>query len=568
MSGSVRAYVAGIAVLAAVAAAALVAVDAGETIDEPWLLVTFAALIALEHLFATRLVRKGGQGESYSHEESFLVAMAMLASPLSVVSAFGAGFLAGNVMLSRAPLKVVFNVAIMVLASACALLVVEAAGGWSADPRGALAVLAGALVFVLVNRTAVAAVLALAGAGPFGDNVLDDLGGRTLIWTGNVSIGLLAGFAGSAYTWTLPFGLAAMVALHFALAGHVRARAERQKLGDIVASSSDGIVSLDRRGRVISWNPASERITGYPAERVLGSDLDVVAGLLDADPTAFTAIAEDEVHSVRVRSAGGETRWLAISRAPLPEGGSVIVLRDETTRRQVEEILAREDRERLKSDLVATVSHELRTPLTSILGFTKTLLRGHADEREQRQYLEIIEKQGERLKNLIDDLLDARQISEGRLALNRARVDVRDVVAEQADMFSRQSETHVVVADVPPDPLWVDGDRDRLGQVLSNLLSNAVKYSPDGGEVSVAASAVDGAVRVSVTDPGLGIPADQQPQIFKRFFRADSSASRAVGGTGLGLALSREIVEAHGGRIGFESAEGEGSTFYFELPKA
>ena len=236
----------------------------------------------------------------------------------------------------------------------------------------------------------------------------------------------------------------------------------------------EGLLGEHRREQaavtILSWNPASERITGYPAERVLGSDLDVVAGLLDADRTAFTAIAEDEVHSVRVRSAGGETRWLAISRAPLPEGGSVIVLRDETTRRQVEEILAREDRERLKSDLVATVSHELRTPLTSILGFTKTLLRGHADEREQRQYLEIIEKQGERLKNLIDDLLDARQISEGRLALNRARVDVRDVVAEQADMFSRQSATHVVVADVPPDPLWVDGDRDRLGPVLLTLL--------------------------------------------------------------------------------------------------
>ena len=563
---AVRIYVACTSLLAVAAVAALAVVD--PRLERLWLTGAFAALIALEHLFETRLVRRGEQGESYSHEESFLAAMALLASPISVVAAFGAGFLAGNVLMRRHPMKAVFNVAIMVLASACALLVVEAAGGASTEPRGAAAVLAGALVFAVVNRVALAGVFALAGAGPVRESLFDDVRGRALVWSGDVSIGLLAGFAGSAYPWTLPFGLAAMVALHFALAGHVRARAERQKLGDIVASSSDGIVSVDPRGRVISWNPASERITGYAAERVLGCELDALAELLDADAGAFARVGDDEVHAVRVRSAAGETRWLAISRAPLPEGGSVIVLRDETTRRQVEEILAREDRERLKSDLVATVSHELRTPLTSILGFTKTLLRGRADEREQRLYLEIIEKQGERLKSLIDDLLDARQISEGGLALDRAPVDVGELVAEQVDVFARQSEAHVVVAEVPPDPLWVDADRDRLGQVLSNLLSNAVKYSPDGGEVSVAAAAVDGAVRVSVTDSGLGIPADQQPQIFRRFFRADSSASRAVGGTGLGLALSREIVEAHGGRIGFESAEGEGSTFYFELPKA
>ncbi|MDQ3992659.1 MAG: PAS domain S-box protein, partial [Actinomycetota bacterium] len=493
-SRSVGRYVAAVCALAVVSAAALAALDGYHGLGRPWLIAAFAGAIALEHLFETRLLRKPGQGESTTHEESFLVAMALLAPPLAVVIAFAAGFLAGNVVRRRSPLKLVFNVAAMVLAAATALLVVEAlGGGQGASASAALAVVVGVTVFVLLNRALISGVLAAANAGSFRQNLTDDVGPRALVFSGNVSIGLLAGLAGAAHAWTLPFGLAAMVVLHFAFSGHVRARVEQQKLADVVESSSDGIVSVDARNRVRSWNSASERITGYAADSVLGLPLDAVSGLLDAErdrPDASPTADEDadEPRDFHIRTADGESRWVRVSRAPLPDGGSVLVIHDETARRQIEEMRAEQERERMRSDLLATVSHELRTPLTSILGFTQTLLARDADDRERRQFLGIIRTEAERLRDLIDDLLDIRVMSEGLLNIEPTRVDLRDVLSEQVAVFSGESGAHAVLLDVPDGGLWVRGERRRLGQVVANLLSNAIKYSPGGGEVQVLAT--------------------------------------------------------------------------------
>ena len=570
---SVGRYVAAVCVLSAAAAVALAAVSHSQGLGRPWLIAAFAGAIALEHLFETRLPRKRDQGESTTHEESFLVAMALLAPPLSVVVAFAAGFFAGNLMRRRSLLKLLFNVAAMVLAAAAALLVVEAlGGGQAASARAAAATVAGVAVFVVLNRALISGVLAAAGAGSFRENLADDLGPRVLVFSGNVSFGLLAGRAGAAPAWTLPSGLAAMVVLHFTFSGHVRARAEQQKLAELVASSSDGIVSVDARGRVRSWNSASERITGYGADSVVGLPLEEVSRLLEAKREGDGGAGDDrdtaEPRQFQIRTAGGESRWVRVGRAPLPEGGSVLIIHDATTRREVEEMRAQQDRERLRSDLLATVSHELRTPLTSILGFTQTLLTHQVEEGERRRFLEIVRSEAERLKELIDDLLDIRLMNEGRVSIESGRVDLRGVLSEQVAVFSGESGAHAVVLDAPPDGLWVRGERRRLGQVVANLLSNAIKYSPAGGEVRVSAKRRDGVVHVAVRDAGIGIADADQPEIFTRFFRAASPELRDIRGTGLGLALSREIVEAHGGRIGFESTRGRGSTFYFELPAA
>ncbi len=571
---SLRLYVVAVSALAAVLLSALAVFDERDTFDRPWLAVVFASLIALEHLFETRLVHAGEEGESYSHEESFLVAMALLASPLSVALTFAVGFLVGSLILRRRPIKALFNVAAMVVAACGGLLVISALGGAeTANPRTVLAVLAGAAAFVVLNRTLMAAVFALAGSVSFRAHFLDDLRALALSSSGNISVGLLAGLAASAYTWTFPFALAAMVALHFAFTGHVRALAERQKLTDLIDSSSDGILSVGRDGKVLSWNRASEEITGYPASRVIHRDLSEVSCLVEArSQTDAESVSElypshtKEPQLVRISSADGQTRWLSVSRAPLPEGGSVIVLRDETMRRKAEEMIAEQHKEKMRSEFVAAVSHELRTPLASILGFSKTLLTREHDESERRRYLQIVEREGERLKHLIDDLLDLRTIADARFTIERGRIDLIEVVAEQIDVFGGQSEAHAIVTELPVDAAWVEGDRERLAQVVGNLISNAIKYSPDGGEVTVSARPENAAMRVSVSDRGLGIPASDQPGIFKRFFRVEAAARRGIGGNGLGLALAREIVEAHGGRIGFESTEGEGSTFYFDLP--
>ena len=223
--------------------------------------------------------------------------------------------------------------------------------------------------------------------------------------------------------------------------------------------------------------------------------------------------------------------------------------------------------ERMKSELVSIVSHELRTPLASVLGFTSLLLTRDFDEETRDRYLGIVDAQARRLGSLIDDFLDARRLEQGKLELDRERIELGPLLREQADLFYGQSERHRLEVALPSVPLAVRGDRDRLAQVIGNLLSNAIKYSPDGGVVELVGEAGNGMVRVAVRDEGVGIPDDLQSQIFTRFFRGDAAAS-GIGGTGLGLAVSREIVEAHGGRIGFTSEEREGSTFWLELPAA
>ena len=223
--------------------------------------------------------------------------------------------------------------------------------------------------------------------------------------------------------------------------------------------------------------------------------------------------------------------------------------------------------ERHQSELISIVSHEVRTPLASLLGFTDLLLRRELDPQTQRRYLEILHQESRRLASLTTDFLDVRLLEEGRLELARTRVDAARVAREQAHVFVSGSERHALSLEVPDEPLWVEADRDRLSQVVGNLVANAIKYSPDGGEVLVRAFARDGRVTLEVTDHGLGIPLEDQPLIFTKFYRGHAAGS-GIPGTGLGLAIAHELVRAHGGDLTFDSEFGRGTTFRLELPAA
>jgi signal transduction histidine kinase len=224
--------------------------------------------------------------------------------------------------------------------------------------------------------------------------------------------------------------------------------------------------------------------------------------------------------------------------------------------------------EQVKSELVSSVSHELRTPLASVLGFSALMLERDLPPEEMARYLEVIRAEARRLAALLNDLLDLQRVEQQTLELRVDEFDLNELLATQVTLYSAQSAAHRLRLDRIGEPIVVRGDRDRLAQVVGNLLSNAIKYSPEGGEVQIRAAQLGDEAWVWVQDHGLGIPAGHQDRIFTKFFRGDVGRERGISGTGLGLVLARQIVEAHGGEAGFESEENVGSTFWFWLPAA
>ena len=224
--------------------------------------------------------------------------------------------------------------------------------------------------------------------------------------------------------------------------------------------------------------------------------------------------------------------------------------------------------ERLRRDLVANVSHELKTPISALRAHLENLLDGV--ERPDPETLQVMLAQSERLGRLVDQLLDLSRLESGDVPLHREPVELGSLVSEVvSEIEVATAGREVALERAVPDGLpAVYADRERLHQVLFNLLDNAVRFTPSGGRVTVSAERHDGSVDVHVADTGPGIPPEHLPRLFERFYRADPARSQKEGGTGIGLAIARSVVEAHGGRIWADSRQGEGSVFTFELPVA
>ncbi len=353
--------------------------------------------------------------------------------------------------------------------------------------------------------------------------------------------------------------------------------AQKQRLDAILESTADGVVIMDGAHRIVLWNQALNNLTGLSPSVAVGRVFEDMVNL--ADKRAGSTLIEAEAngwplvgssHPLFVEGdisrTDGRQVSVEITFAPIFDRDARLV----NIVANVRDITRFREADRMKSTFVSVVSHELKTPVALIKGYASTLQRtdAHWDAKTVSDSLKVIEDESDRLGELIDNLLDASRAQAGSFKVVRVELDIDQLVTDAVARFRPQAPRHRLVAEVPADLPLVYADHARITQVLSNLLSNAVKYSPDGGDVRVSSRVAPSEVIISVSDPGPGIPESDQPQLFSRFHRLENALTRRTPGTGLGLYLSKSIVEAHGGRIWVESDGQHGSTFRFSLPRA
>jgi PAS domain S-box-containing protein len=366
----------------------------------------------------------------------------------------------------------------------------------------------------------------------------------------------------------------------------------------IDAVTEQSIIGTDLDGLVRVWNPGAERLLGLPRAEVvrhrsitdfhLPEELEAAAREAGTEPGLAALVHAAAEHGSDVRdwtyvAADGATRTVSVAVTPRSDEEGVhagwnFVGTDMTEVRETE---------RMKDQFVSLISHELRTPLTSILGYLELVLDGEPGglSQEQRQYLRTVERNAQRLLQLVGDLLFTAQVEAGRFTLRPGEVDLAEVVraAEETIRVGAEAAEVSVTVDVPAEGLVVPGDSLRLGQACDNLVSNAVKFTPAGGSVTlrlrpgwrlpdgtVRDEETDGALPVaqlSVRDTGIGIPPGEQGRLFTRFFRASTAQRSSVAGVGLGLAITKAITVAHGGTLDLASNEGRGTTFTLTLPR-
>jgi len=358
------------------------------------------------------------------------------------------------------------------------------------------------------------------------------------------------------------------------------ARLEREafRLAAIVESAEDAIVSKDLDGIIQSWNHGAERIFGYTAEEAIGRPITIVIpdDRLDEEAEVLRRIraglAVEHFETVRRRKDGSPID-ISLTVSPIRTStGEVIgaskIARDITEQRRLREIA--EEASRLKDEFLALLSHELRTPLNTVLGYARMLRREDsrmAGELRMRS-LDALERNADALSRLVADVLDTSRSVSGKLRLDLEPAPLDEIVSEAVRTVSPPAEAKDLSFEIHCEPgISVRADRDRLQQVLWNLLSNAIKFTPAGGTVSLRTRRDHGSIVISVEDTGIGIAPEHLPHVFQRFWQAHTGASREFGGLGIGLTLSRHLVEMHGGTIAVDSlGPGRGTTFTVLLP--
>ena len=344
--------------------------------------------------------------------------------------------------------------------------------------------------------------------------------------------------------------------------------ARRAELEAILSSMEDGLLVVDRMGEVLSFNNSLERLSRYSAAELYGLSWEDLLTTSSPRLETFRAFNRSlrvgEVFSARcpgsLKTNEGQEIPVSVNFNTIVEDkgsitGGVLSIRDMTFETQVD---------RMKDEFIANVSHELKTPITTISGFLQMMLGREMQRSEMVPLLDVLKGETDRLHRLINDLLELSKIQAGRIRLTPRKFRLELLLKKSArPLMVRHQDSHRFLFEVKPPRGMILADHDRLMQVMVNLVSNAVKYSPEGGAVRITAERRKDWWHIAVQDEGIGIPVDALGQLFTRFYRVNENQTS---GSGLGLFITKEIVERHGGRLEVESAEGKGSTFTVHLP--
>ncbi|CAM4327132.1 two-component system histidine kinase PnpS [Paenibacillus tarimensis] len=356
-------------------------------------------------------------------------------------------------------------------------------------------------------------------------------------------------------------------------------RQKEGQLESVLDNMINGIVMIDRKGKILLLNRMAEEVLGFSARELVGRHYAEAKQQYELAQIIQEGLVKRQHLHDEITFYFPEERLLEINLVPVFHsveefGGVLLVLQDVSAIRRLE---------RMRSEFVANVSHELKTPIAAVKGFAETLLGGAVNDPEvAKSFLQIIYDESERLNRLIGDILELSKVESRRVPLQFSPVELSSFTAKTVELLSAQAASKGITLETEVEnDLYLEADEDRLRQIVMNLLANGINYTPEGGKVTMKVEAVslgksapvsDGVesdydhVRIWITDTGIGIPKKDLPRIFERFYRVDKARSRGSGGTGLGLSIVKHLVDLHKGTITVESTVGVGSTFMIELP--
>jgi len=333
---------------------------------------------------------------------------------------------------------------------------------------------------------------------------------------------------------------------------------EREKLAAIQANVAAGVIVLDKERQVTALNRTAAQLFRAAMGTAVGWPFINLARDHEMDSITRRCLETNQIQGGVVQLTGSK-QIFELTAVPLSDGALVLV-QDVTNIRRLEKV---------RQDFIANISHELRTPIASCKAIVETLQNGAVNDKKiAEDFLQRLQVETDKLAQMVNELGELSRIESGELALRLEPVDIAAVITRVTERLRTQADRARlrVDIDIPGDLPRVVGDSNRIEQVLVNLVHNAIKFTPQNGKITVSAAVSDGMVLVSVRDTGMGIPEDDLPHIFERFYKVDKA--RSGGGTGLGLAIAKHIVQAHGGDIRVESVLDKGSTFMFTLPVA